>query len=107
MFTLNLRDVDELCDVSMLGGVHNLALWSCNEVSDISALSTVYHLTIHDCKKITSFAVLSDVHTFETNHKQVIDDVTHFASVGLHTLRVRDMPDMKSQLTNTASLVSV
>ena len=37
----------------------------------------------------------------------MIDDVTHFASVALHTLRVRGMPDMKSQLTNTASLVSV
>ena len=43
---LNLRECENIIDVSALGNVHTLNLRSCDKITDVSALGNVHTLNL-------------------------------------------------------------
>jgi hypothetical protein len=104
VYTLNLLNCVEICDVSALGrvhdlclcgctgvrdvsalgGVHSLHLWGCTGVCDVSALGGVYYLNLGGCTGVRDVSALGNVYDLNLSGCTGVRDVSALGSV--HTL---------------------
>jgi hypothetical protein len=80
LFSLNLHCC-VVIDVSALGGVRELNLYSCYNVTVISALGGVYNLNLTRCYGVTDVSALGRVHTLNLSFCYNVTDVSALGRV--------------------------
>jgi hypothetical protein len=81
VYTLNLLNCVEICDVSALGRVHTLTLFGCTGVRDVSALGRVHTLSLFGCTGVRDVSALGRVHTLDLSWCTGVCDASELGSV--------------------------
>ena len=86
LITLNLSDCNQIRDVNVFSGVHNLDLSGCYRITDVSALGEVHTLNLSGCNNITDVSALGGVYNLDLSWCFGITDVSDLG--GVHTLNL-------------------
>ena len=81
---LDLKENEDITDVSFLGNVHTLCFSGFNSISDVSALGHMHNLVLYCCSGISDVSALGNVHTLDLTRCTGISDVSALGHV--HTL---------------------